>query len=74
VASAACGSGPSSDLVRLIALGRDLLQQVGASLVAEHRLADADDVFFLDPADLRLAMQGESLDLRARAAGNRREY
>ena len=60
--------------MRIIALGRDLLQQVGASLVAEHRLDDADDVFFLDPADLRLALQGESLDLRARAAGNRREY
>ena len=65
---------PKFDLVRIIALGRSLLQQVGASLVAEHRLDDADDVFFLDPADLRLALQGESLDLRARAAGNRREY
>lgn len=65
---------PKFDLVRIIALGRDVLQQVGASLAAEHRLADADDVFFLDPADLRLALQGESLDLRARASGNRREY
>ncbi len=65
---------PKFDLVRIIALGRQLLQQVGASLVAEQRLDDADDVFFLDPADLRLALQGKALDLRVRAAGNRREY
>jgi pyruvate,water dikinase len=65
---------PKFDLVRIIALGRQLLQQVGASLVAEQRLDDAEDVFFLDPADLRLALQGKALDLRVRAAGNRREY
>ena len=65
---------PKFDLVRFIALGRHLMQQVGESLVAEQRLDDADDVFFLDPAELRHALQGESLDLRARAAGGRREY
>ena len=65
---------PKFDLVRFIALGRHLMQQVGEPLVAEQRLDDADDVFFLDPAELRHALQGESLDLRARAAGGRREY
>ncbi len=65
---------PKFDLVRIIALGRRQLQQVGASLVAEQRLDDADDVFFLDPADLRSALQGSALDLRVRAASSRREY
>jgi pyruvate,water dikinase len=65
---------PKFDLVRVLALGRDLLQQVGAALVAAGHLDDADDVFFLDPADLRTGVEGTATDLRGRARRRRREY
>ena len=47
-----------SDLVRVRAVARGALQQVDATLVEAGRLADVDDVFFLDPADLRAAVAG----------------
>ncbi|MGY1691379.1 PEP/pyruvate-binding domain-containing protein [Geodermatophilus sp. SYSU D01105] len=65
---------PKFDLVRVLALGRGLLQQVGAALVADGRLDDPDDVFFLDPADLRAAVEGTAPDLRERAGRRRQEY
>lgn len=65
---------PKFDLVCVFALGRRLLQQVGASLVSQKRLDDPDDVFFLEPADLRDGAGQEALDLRQRAADNRRRY
>ena len=49
---------PKFDMVRAIALGRRTLSRVGASLVAEGLLGNADDVFFLDPADLRATLAG----------------
>jgi pyruvate,water dikinase len=65
---------PKFDLVRVLALARGVLQQVGAALVAAGRLDDADDVFFLDPADLRAAVDGPATDLRERAGRRRDEY
>ncbi|SHN87775.1 pyruvate, water dikinase [Geodermatophilus obscurus] len=65
---------PKFDLVRVLALGRGLLQQVGVALVAAGRLDGADDVFFLDPADLRAGVEGTAPDLRERADRGRREY
>jgi pyruvate,water dikinase len=65
---------PKFDLVRVLALGHDLLQQVGAALVAAGRLDAADDVFFLDPVDLRAGVEGTAPDLRERADRRRREY
>jgi pyruvate,water dikinase len=65
---------PKFDLVRVLAGGRGVLQRVGAALVAAGRLDDADDVFFLDPADLRAAVDGPAADLRERAGRRRDEY
>jgi pyruvate,water dikinase len=65
---------PKFDMVRAIALGRRILQQVGATLTAEGLLDDAEDVFFLDGSDLRAALTGRPRDLRTLAAANRREY
>ncbi|WP_448612334.1 PEP/pyruvate-binding domain-containing protein [Geodermatophilus sp. URMC 60] len=65
---------PKFDLVRVLALGRELLQRVGAALVTAGRLDDADDVFFLDPADLRAGVEGTAPDLPERADRRRREY
>ncbi|MGY1633496.1 PEP/pyruvate-binding domain-containing protein [Geodermatophilus sp. SYSU D01186] len=65
---------PKFDLVRVLAVARGVLQQVGAALVAAERLHDADDVFFLDPADLRAAVSGTATDLSERADHRRREY
>jgi menaquinone-dependent protoporphyrinogen IX oxidase/phosphohistidine swiveling domain-containing protein len=65
---------PKFDLVRVLAVARGALQQVGATLVAAGRLADVDDVFFLDPADLRAAVAGTAPDLSVRADRRRREY
>ncbi|MGY1625227.1 PEP/pyruvate-binding domain-containing protein [Geodermatophilus sp. SYSU D00965] len=65
---------PKFDLVRVLAVARGVLQQVGAGLVAAGRLDAADDVFFLDPADLRAGVEGTAPDLRERAARRRDEY
>jgi pyruvate,water dikinase len=65
---------PKFDLVRVLALGRSLLQEVGAALVAAGRLDDADDVFFLDPGDLRAGVEGTAPDLRESARRRRLEY
>jgi pyruvate,water dikinase len=65
---------PKFDMVRAIALGRRTLRRVGAALVADGRLDDADDVFFVDPVDLRAVLAGEQRDLRALAGANRHEF
>ncbi|GAT69519.1 pyruvate, water dikinase [Planomonospora sphaerica] len=65
---------PKFDLVRVIALGRRALLGVGTVLAAQGLLDDADDVFFLDAADVRAALAGASPQLRAVSAANRREY
>jgi phosphohistidine swiveling domain-containing protein len=65
---------PKFDLVRVLAEGRSVLQRVGAALVAAGRLDDADDVFSLDPADLRAGVAGTAPDLRERAGRRRREH
>jgi phosphohistidine swiveling domain-containing protein/menaquinone-dependent protoporphyrinogen IX oxidase len=65
---------PKFDLVQVLAVARGVLLQVGAALVAAGRLDDADDVFFLDPAELRAAVDGPATDLRERADRRRGEY
>jgi pyruvate,water dikinase len=65
---------PKFDLIRVLALGRESLRQVGLHLVAEHRLASSEDVFFLDPSDLRAGLSRHTLDLSQRANQNRRQY
>jgi pyruvate,water dikinase len=65
---------PKFDLVRAIALGRGVLGEVGAAVVKRGMLDEADDVFFVDWADLRAAMDGEVRDVRAQSARARREY
>lgn len=56
-------------LVRVFAIVRGVLREAGAELVRAGQLDDADDVFFLEFADL------ESLrDLRDLAARNRADY
>ena len=61
---------PKYDMVRVIAVGRHVLAAVGKSLVAAHRLADADDVFFLRLADI----EEPASDLTALAAAGRAAY
>jgi pyruvate,water dikinase len=65
---------PKFDLVRVLALARSVVQQVGADLVAAGRLDDADDVFYLQPAELYAAGADTASDLRGLAARGRREY
>lgn len=66
---------PKFDLVRAIALAREVLRQAGDALVAEGVLANAEDIFFLDPAEVRTAVRdGTTARLRARVADNRREF
>jgi pyruvate,water dikinase len=65
---------PKFDMVRAIALGQRTLRRTGATLVANGLLEHADDVFFLDAADVRAVLADECRDLRALVAANRREY
>ncbi|GAA0922579.1 PEP/pyruvate-binding domain-containing protein [Pseudonocardia zijingensis] len=65
---------PKFDMVRAIALGRRTLRRVGTALVSDGRLDDPDDVFFVDPADLRATLAGDERDLRASVIANRHEY
>ena len=60
---------PKHDEMRLFALWRGMLVDIGHELVAEGRLAEADDVMFVTFADLR-----SDRDLRGVAAKNRRRY
>jgi pyruvate,water dikinase len=60
---------PKFDLVRVLALVRRVLLELGTELVAGGALEHADDVMFCDPEDLR-----RGGDLRAVAARNRAEY
>lgn len=64
---------PKFDLVRVIALARRTLRRAGTTLAAQGVLDDPDDVFFLDPADLR-TMSARGLDVRGLVAANREEY
>ncbi|MGE5763421.1 MAG: PEP-utilizing enzyme, partial [Mycobacterium leprae] len=66
---------PKFDLVRAVALARHVLRQVGEALAADGVLAAAEDIFFLDPADVRTALrEGTASRLRERVADNRREF
>lgn len=65
---------PKFDMVRAMALGRRTLRRCGTALVARGLLDDADDVFFLDGADVRAALAGQACDLRARAAADHRSF
>jgi phosphohistidine swiveling domain-containing protein len=65
---------PKFDMVRAIALGRRTLRRTGAALASDGVLDHADDVFFLDTADLRAMLSGADRNLRSLAAANRHEY
>lgn len=59
--------------VALVDEGRRLARMAGARLVAEGRLAEADDVFFLTVSELRDALAG-ALPSRAALRRRRRRY
>ncbi|BCJ75837.1 phosphoenolpyruvate synthase [Catellatospora sp. IY07-71] len=62
---------PKFDMVRVLALGRRVLGDIGEQLAAQGLLDDAHDVYFLDPADIR---HGAPSQLRDIAVANRRDY
>ena len=63
---------PKFHVVRIFALGREILAPVGAALAANGRIEAADDIWFLTLPDARSAVAGE--DMRARVAERRAEY
>jgi rifampicin phosphotransferase len=65
---------PKFDMVRAMALGRRTLKRCGTTLVDRGLLDDPDDVFFVDAADVRVALVGGPRDLRALARANRRSF
>ncbi|UXA20182.1 PEP/pyruvate-binding domain-containing protein [Mycobacterium sp. SMC-4] len=65
---------PKFDMIRAIALGRTTLRSCAESLVDRDLLDDPEDIFFLDPADVRVALAGQPTDLRARARTNRLSF
>lgn len=65
---------PKFDMVRAMALGRRTLKRCAATLVDRGLLDDAEDVFFLDGADVRAALAGQPRDVRALARSNRRTF
>ncbi|MCP9271129.1 PEP/pyruvate-binding domain-containing protein [Mycolicibacterium arenosum] len=65
---------PKFDMVRAMALGRRTLKRCAATLVDRGLLDDPDDVFFVDGADVRVALAGGPRDLRALARANRRSF
>lgn len=65
---------PKFDMVRAMALGRRTLKRCAATLVEQRLLDDPDDVFFVDGADVRVALAGGTRDLRALARANRRTF
>jgi pyruvate,water dikinase len=62
-------------LVQVLAKGRLLILDVGAALVKDGRLDQAEDAVFLDVAELRRALAGEDLRglVRERRAARERE-
>lgn len=65
---------PKFDMVRAIALGRKTLQRCALTVVAKGLLDDPDDVFYLDGSELRGALAGAEVDLRACARTRRRTF
>lgn len=63
---------PKYYMVRIIAACRQQVALVGAELAKEGRLAEADDVFFLDLAEARAALSGT--DQRELVEARRRAY
>jgi pyruvate,water dikinase len=64
---------PKFHIIRLLATpARELLKPVGAELVERGRLADADDVFFLNLTEAHRAVAGE--DLRAVVTARRQTF
>ncbi|MHC4574212.1 MAG: PEP/pyruvate-binding domain-containing protein [Planctomycetota bacterium] len=64
-----------SEVVRLIAVMRKLLLELGQRHANEGLLADADDVFFLELEDILQISKGRhKFDIRQVVAARRREY
>jgi pyruvate,water dikinase len=64
---------PKFHLIRLLATpARELLEAIGAELAEEGRLAEADDIFFLDLREARASIAGA--DLRAQVAARRQTF
>ncbi|HVM61902.1 MAG TPA: PEP/pyruvate-binding domain-containing protein [Verrucomicrobiae bacterium] len=64
-----------SEVVRWLALLRRFLLELGARLAARGRLANADDIFFLEFDELRSdSLWDPETDLRALVAPRRREH
>ncbi|WP_144126469.1 PEP/pyruvate-binding domain-containing protein [Catellatospora sichuanensis] len=63
---------PKYYMVRIIAACRQQVALVGAELAKDGRLAEADDVFFLDLAEARAALSGT--DQRELVEARRRAY
>ena len=61
-------------LVRVLAHARRELGTVGAELTEQGRLVEADDVFFLDLREIRSALRGADVDLRALVRRRRENY
>jgi pyruvate,water dikinase len=66
--------GPKFYVIRIFGLLREALLASGRDLVDGGRLRCADDVFFLDPAELRALAAGDSRDWRALVAERRAAY
>ena len=63
---------PKYHIVEALAAVRRQLQVIGAELAADGRLTEAEDVFFLDLAEVRQALAGEPQ--RVRVARRRETY
>jgi pyruvate,water dikinase len=74
-AGSQCRENLKSELVRWLALLRHLLLELGWRWFTEGRLADANDIFFLEYPELQDGNRGApSNDLRPLAAARRAEY
>src|SRR5712692_4909878 len=63
---------PKFQIIRIFGRLRAILAPVGDELVAGHRIASRDDIWFLDLPELRRAVAGE--DMHAQVAARRAEY
>ncbi len=63
---------PKYNLIVALAAVRRQLMAIGEELARQGRIQAADDIFFLDLADVRMALDGS--DLRARVTERRETY
>ena len=63
---------PKFHVVRVLAVGRELLNPVGRELAVAGRVAAADDIYFLSVPELRRAIAGD--DFRETIASRRAAY